>query len=171
MIADVVTYTNAKIAKIRQEHPSAGTSNKYPYLKDLKDVIPEEIHALFGMMYTRAVLKQNAFISASSNLQSGRVTKSIRVPSHYAGMKIDSQHSETSSIRSTSNVRNCESPRSCYRWTKHSTHIEAGLPSSNTIRTNLPSMVCCIGAFQMQHSHTSTTPWHVPENRTQSHLE
>ena len=59
MIADFVTYTNAKIAKIRQEHLSAGTSNKYPYLKDLKDVIPEEIHALFGMMYTRAVLKQN----------------------------------------------------------------------------------------------------------------
>ena len=68
MIADVVTYTNAKIAKIRQEHLSAGTLNKYPYLKD---VIPEEIHALFGMtrLYHhqhsnpiyKAVVSQNRF--------------------------------------------------------------------------------------------------------------
>lgn len=56
MVADVVTYTNAKVSNIRQNHPRALQSNKYPYLKDTTQ---DEIHAFFGLMYVRGVLKYN----------------------------------------------------------------------------------------------------------------
>ena len=181
MIADVVTSTNAKIAKIRQEHPSAGTSNKYPYLKD---VIPEEIHALFGMMYTRAVLKQN-LLSVTRLYQhqhSNPIYKAVVSQNRFefllrivqfdnvedrAGMKIDSQHSETSSIRSTSTVRNCKSPPSCYRWTKH--YPYRGRVTMKQYNPNKPAK----NGVLYRSISDATLPYTyntMPENRTQSHL-
>ena len=55
MVEKVVIFMNIKTALILELHPNARDSNKYLYLKPTS----EEIHALFGMMYVRAVLKQN----------------------------------------------------------------------------------------------------------------
>lgn len=56
MVESIVNNTNRKIQSIIDSHPSANDSNKYQYLKT---TTPEEIHAFFGMLYLRAVLKQN----------------------------------------------------------------------------------------------------------------
>lgn len=55
MISDVVEYTNQKVTAILQDHPE-WQSSKYPYIKVTDS---EEIHAFFGHMYIRAVLRQN----------------------------------------------------------------------------------------------------------------
>lgn len=56
MILDVSNFTNTKINKILDEHPRWRESGKYPYVKE---TTPDEVRAFFGLMYIRAVLRQN----------------------------------------------------------------------------------------------------------------
>ena len=56
MIRDVSGYTNVKINNILVEHPQWTDSCKYPHIKE---TTPDEVRSFFGLMYIRAVLRQN----------------------------------------------------------------------------------------------------------------
>ena len=56
MIRDVSEYTNVKINNILVEHPQWTDSCKYPHIKE---ITPDELRSFFGLMYIRAVLRQN----------------------------------------------------------------------------------------------------------------
>ena len=56
MIRDVSEYTNVKISNMLVEHPQWTDSCRYPHIKE---TTPDEVRSFFGLMYIRAVLRQN----------------------------------------------------------------------------------------------------------------
>ena len=74
MIQDVSEYTNVKINNILVEQPQWTDSCKYPHTKE---TAPDEIRSFFGLMYIRAVLRQN-LLSVKRSINISTVIPSSR---------------------------------------------------------------------------------------------